>query len=230
MLKKIFFVLPFTSFIIGYLLIQFLFTSKELYVPNIVGKNLGSACEILAEQNLNIRIIGRTQDSDLPANTVLSQTPQANEKIKTHQSIYVVLSSQNSAHQAPNFVHKTLESIHPELEKLGIKPKIHYVPSSYPQNTCIAQYPRAGELLEKNSITLYCAAARTKPIIWPDLRGKPLATAKELLETIHIVPQIIAAHHTQISDSSLILDQRPKAGTLLILDENKPISVQLSIG
>ncbi len=229
MIKKLLFLLPFTSFIAGYLLIQMIFTTKELYVPTLIGKNLPQACEILSAQNLNIRILAHKEDPHVPPSTILNQTPQANERIKPHQSIYVVVSSHESTHHAPNFVQKSRKEIEDELKNIGIKQTVYYVPSPYPHDTCIAQSPRPGQLIEKNSITLYYAQQNNKPIVWPDFRGKQLSVAKELLETVHIVPQIITSHNAVISDSSLVLDQRPKAGTLLILDENKPICVQLSI-
>lgn len=229
MLKKILFLLPFASFIGGYLLIQFFLTPQELYVPNLVGKNIIEATELLSEQNLNIRILARKEDTDHPAYTILSQTPQANEKVKPHQSIYLVITTQKAQNLAPSLVHKSIGLIRSELENLGIKPVIHYVPSHFPKEVCIAQSPQPGEVIEKNSISLYFPTEQKKPIIWPDLRGKQLGLAKELLETINVTPQIIAPHHYTIADTSIVLDQRPKSGTLLILDENKPVHVQLSI-
>jgi beta-lactam-binding protein with PASTA domain len=238
MIKKLAFLLPFISFLAGYFIIQLLFSADQQNTPNIIGKSLQESCELLSEQNLNIRILGRKEDPDLPPHTVVSQTPQPNDKIKPHQSVYVVITAQAATNHAPALMGKSLDSITEELEKLNLKSIIHPVPSPYPIGTCIAQFPRPGELISKNNITIYCAAENKKPVIWPNFKGKSLGIVKELLETANIRPQIIpqssfikttSENHSEFSDSCMVADQRPRAGTLLNLDVNKPITVQLSV-
>jgi beta-lactam-binding protein with PASTA domain len=238
MIKKLVFLLPFISFLAGYFIIQLLFSADQQATPNIIGKSLQESCELLSEQNLNIRILGRKEDPDLPPHTIVSQTPQPNDKIKPHQSVYVVITAQAATNHTPALVGKSLDSIKEELEKLNLKSTAYLVPSPYPTGTCIAQLPRPGELISKNNITTYCAAENKKPIIWPNFKGKSLGAVKELLETVNITPQIIpqrsfiktiSPHHSEFTDSSMVIDQRPRAGTLLHLDANKPITVQLSV-
>lgn len=238
MIKKLVFLLPFISFLAGYFIIQHLFGADQQSTPNIIGKSLQESCELLSEQNLNIRILARKEDPDLPPHTIVSQTPQPNDKIKPHQSVYVVITAQAATNHAPALVGKPLASINDELEKLNLKSIVHLVPSPYPTGTCIAQLPRPGELISKNNITIYCAAENKKPIIWPNFKGKSLGAVKELLETVNITPQIIphlsfsrttSQHHLDFPDSCAVIDQRPRAGTLLNLDANKPITVQLSV-
>lgn len=236
MIKKLAFLLPFISFLAGYFIIQLLFSADQQTTPNIIGKSLQESCELLSEQNLNVRILGRKEDPDLPPHTIISQTPQPNDKIKPHQSVYVVITAQAATNHAPALVGKPLDSITEELEKLNLKSIVHLVPSPYPTGTCIAQLPRPGELISKNTIAIYCAAENKKPIIWPNFKGKSLGTVKELLETANIRPQIIpqpsllrtTQDHSDFPDSCIVIDQRPRAGTLLNLDANKPITVQLS--
>lgn len=216
-----------------------MFNTKELYTPNLIGKSLQESCEILSEKNLNIRILGRKEDPTLPPYTIISQTPQENEKIKPHQSVYVVITAQGSTCNAPNLIGRSRDEIKEQLEKLGIKTTMHAVPSPYPTNTCIAQSPAPGERIEENTITIYYAKQNNKQILWPNFIGKNLGVVKDLLATINISPQIISqssfmknshAEQNEFPDSSIVLDQRPRAGTLLTLDENKPINVQLMVG
>jgi len=238
MIKKLVFLLPFLSFLAGYFIIQLLFSADQQNTPNIIGKSLQESCELLSEQNLNIRILARKEDPDLPPHTIVSQTPQPNDKIKPHQSVYVVITAHAATNLAPALLGKPLDVISEELEKLNLKPIVHLVPSPYPTGTCIAQLPRPNELISKNKITIYCAAENKKPIIWPNFKGKSLGAVKELLETVSITPQIIPqpsfmrathAHNSDFPDSCIVIDQRPRAGTLLNLDANKPITVQLSV-
>lgn len=228
MIKKYFWIIPFASFIAGYILIQFLVTTKELHVPNLMGKSLQEACELLSEQNINIRILARKEDPDLPPHTIISQTPQPNEKIKPHQAVYCVLTAQAQTSRAPELVNKSVTQIKDELAKLGIHANVHLVPSPYPAHTCIAQSPRPGESIEQNTIMVYCASPSKKPIVWPDFTQKPLGIVKEALEAAHIEAQVLHSRHA-ISDESIVVDQRPRAGTILTLDEAKPMNVQLSV-
>lgn len=229
MIKKFFWLFPFISFLAGYFIIQLLFGAEQKPTPNLIGKTLQESCELLADENLNVRILGRKEDSNLPSHTIVSQTPQPNEKIKPHQSVYVVITSQTKINHAPALVGKPLDAITHELEKLNIKFVMHPVASPYPTNTCIAQLPLPGELIEKNTITIYCAAENKKPVLWPNFKGKNLGAVKELLETVNITPQVLSHYGHEITDASCIIDQRPRAGTLLVLDEAKPIIVQLSV-
>jgi beta-lactam-binding protein with PASTA domain len=223
--------LPFLSFIIGYLGISYFHTSKTLKAPALVGYNLEKAVTILCEHNLNIRIIDHKIDPDLTQGTFVSQTPVAGKSIKENQTIYVVIAQKPAAILMPNFYHKSSEQITAELEKLGLSAKIFPLPADNPDNLCIAQFPAAGAEVNKNAIIIYIAGT-PKPVIMPQCKGKPLDEVLEFFSLHGITSTILQSQQqSEIGDSGqpIILDQRPVAGSLVTWTAEKPLHVQLQV-
>lgn len=90
-LKKILWLMPFASFLIGYQIINIFKNQNEIIVPNFVGKTLNQAIKVASDNNLNLRISAEKEDSQLPEGTIISQIPNR-QKIKPNQSIYLVIS------------------------------------------------------------------------------------------------------------------------------------------
>ena len=203
-----------------------------MQTPQLVGKNIIEVSEILSNHNLNLRILAQKEDADLPTGTILNQTPPTPQRIKPHQSVFLVLSKKPPLMQAPLLVHKSRTAITQELAHSNIRTKACYLPSPYPHDSCIAQIPAAGESLPTNRLMLYFSASANKPIIWPDFTRKPVADVVEFLENHRIEPHIThvathKAHHT--CDTCSVVDQRPLPGSLITLDAKHPPYVQLYV-
>ena len=117
------------------------------------------------------------------------------------------------------------------MQSQGISPRIYYLPHPYPEKLCFAQSPHYNEPLDKNKLTLYISAGNNKPIIWPDFKNLPLEEVIAFLDNYHIEPHIVKdAHYSYYNNPEyIVIDQRPFAGTLVTLDEAKPLSVQLRV-
>lgn len=230
-LKNYLWLSPFISFIIGYYIMQHLFYTPEHITPNFVGKQVHEIIPIVTQYNLNIRLIDHKEEADLPEGIILNQTPTAGTTIKPNQPLFMVTSKKPLATRAPQCIGMSIDQLIPLLQTTNINPRIYHLPHSYPENKCFAQSPQPDESLEKNKLILYVSSGNNKPIIWPDFTDIPLSQVIEFLNNYDIEPQIINdATHKQYSNTEYIIkDQRPFAGTLLTLDKNKPLSVQLRI-
>lgn len=211
-------------------------STGDLEAPHLIGKELQSSLLLLSEKNLNPRILAQKEDPDLPAGTVIDQTPPAGKKIKPYQSIFLVLSTTLAQLQAPHLIGKPIESNCKELEAVGIKAKLFWLDHPYPKGHCFAQMPEAGHPLENNQITLYVSAGSNKPILWPDFRGKSVERVNEFLTPHGIKPQIVRgasrrSMHCQheLLDEAVIIDQRPLPGSILKIDPEQPPQVQLQV-
>ena len=201
-------------------------------MPCLVGKSLYEAVGILSENNLNPRLMAEKEDPDLPAGTVISQSPRTHQKIKPHQSVFLLLSKKPPAQFAPSLVHMPTDSITQKLTGSGLRNKNYALPSHYPKNSCITQIPNTQEPLEKNTVTLYISAGTDKPVIWPDFINKPLEQVKEFLEYRDIQPHIVHSLPVKIHHDCAhctITDQRPLPGSLIMLDKQHPPYVQLHV-
>jgi len=207
-----------------------LFHIPEFTVPSVVGKNIHEAFAILSRHNLNGRLLEEKEDPYLPAGTVISQTPQAGQKIKPYQSLFMLLSKKPSHINAPHCLHKTNSQITTLLQEQKIRSKIYLLPSIYPKGLCFAQIPLPQEPIDNTMLTLYISDGSKKPIIWPDFTQLTVSDVTTFLHTHAIEASIIHEHpcssnHTCIS--CIVTDQRPLAGSLVSLDPQKPCVVQL---
>lgn len=225
--KSILWTIPFFSFLAGYYLINLLYTIPELQTPCVVGKQLPEAVKILSNHNLNARLLAEKEDADLPDYTIVSQTPREEAKIKAHQSVFLVLTRQPEKPQAPHLLGKTSDQIEAALHKKHIRHKCYSITSNHPKGHCFAQYPRPEERLDDNSLICYMSNGSEKPIIVPDLRGKPLTEVQEFLATHDITPEITGSSRKDIC--SVIVEQRPLPGSIVPHNQCGGLNIQLQI-
>ena len=225
-------ILPFISFIVGYLFLESYYRIGELETPSVVGKNLLETFSILSKHDLTPRILTEKEDPDLPEGTILSQTPAAGKKIKQNHSVYLVISKQPAKIPVPSLVHKAISRIEQELKPQGFRIKSYTLQSNYPQCYCIAQHPAPHELVQEKKILTYISTGNTKPVLWPNVKNKPVLDVIDFLKTNNINPEI---KHSSPRESShtchecIVIDQRPLAGSLVTLDPAKPMHVQLQV-
>ncbi len=167
-IKNFLWTLPFISFLGGYFILYNAIHVKEIIAPPVVGKTVEQALTILSHHNLNMRLLAKKNEANLPEGTILRQTPPAGQKIKPRQSIFLVVSKKPPIGIAPDFVNKKLTEINNQLAPTSIRPRIYYVSTVYPSGTCFAQHPQSGEPIKNNRLLLYISAGDNKPIIWPN--------------------------------------------------------------
>lgn len=207
-----------------------LFHTSEFPTPSVVGKHIHEAFAILSTHNLNARLLEEKEDPYLPAGTVMSQSPQAGQKIKPYQSLFMLLSKKPSYINAPHCLNKTNADIHTLLQKNSLRAKIYKLPSIYPQGVCFAQIPLPQEPIDNTMLTLYISDGNTKPILWPNFIGRSVVEVTNFLHTHAIEATVIhersyPSPHT--CATCTVTDQRPLAGSLITLDPQKPCVVQL---
>jgi serine/threonine-protein kinase len=234
LLRNLFWLIPFLAFAIGYYAISFVFKSKTIQAPALVGKCIDKAVIILSEQNLNIRIVGNKNDSDLPEGTIISQTPLAGSKIKENQTLYVVIAKKPAAILAPDFKQKTISAATRIAQDLGLHIKTYAIPSSAPDQQCIAQFPAAGQELDNNTIIVYSSAANTKSVIMPSCKDMHVSEVISFLQLygitptiLHTRPELLGINHQ--CAQCIVIDQRPLAGSLVQINAEKPLSIQLQV-
>jgi serine/threonine-protein kinase len=210
---------------------QKLIRIPEIATPHLVGKQIHHILPIITHYNLNIRLLDQKEEIDIPEGIILNQTPSAGTIIKPNQPIFVVTTKKPITLRAPQCVGMSSEELCRQLQEQGINPRIYYVPHPYPEKLCFAQSPHYDEPLEKNKLLLYVSAGNNKPIIWPDFTDMPLQDVIDFLNNYDIEPYIINDHQQKYYNNPeyIVTDQRPFAGTLLTLDESKPLSVQLRV-
>lgn len=222
--------LPFICFIGTYALLTFIFTAPPIPAPALIGKQLPHAFSILSEHNLNPRILHEQVDDDVPAGTILGQTPLPGQKIKPYQQLFLTVSKKSEKTVAPLLVGKTYEKVLEQLQSAHIKHKMYELTCKKPTGTIIAQVPTAGTPLEQNNMVVYVSQGNNKPILCPQFMGRSVKEITQFLEAYNIVPELYHTHampQGHVCTRCVVINQQPLAGS--ILDLKQGLSVQLKV-
>lgn len=225
--------LPFLAFLFGYVIMAKVYPIKQVKTPALIGKSIQEAVQELSDKNLNLRIIGSKQEIDLPHGTIISQNPAPENSIKQYQTIYCLISTKPDDPLIDNFVMKTKHDVIQVLQQNKMRFKVLYVPSIYPKETCIGQFPKAGGTYKKNqTIILYISGDTSKPIVWPDFRNNSVESVKDFLSSAGIQYSI---NHTRLvlenhnCSECMVIDQRPLPGSILMLNDSNSLFVKLQV-
>ena len=188
-LSNLLWFLPFTSFLTGYFLLSCVHGAKDTTTPALVGIRLQPALIELARHNLNPRIVKEKEDTDLPAGTILSQTPSAGQTIKERQSVFLIVSKQPQ-YTAPQVVTCTPKEIQEKTHANNLRNKSYYVHSNAPEHTCIGQCPAPEKQVTNKQLITYLSAGNDAPVIVPNFRGQPVPTVLDFLQKHDIAAQL----------------------------------------
>lgn len=220
-LKNKLWVLPFVAFLGGYLLMSGRISKRTFQAPLLVGKTISQAIIITSDFDLNTRIVAQKEDAELPAGTIVNQTPLAGTKIKPHQTMYLVISHKPNLQKAPHLLDKPLQEIITVCEHRGLTCNNYHIASARPSNTCIAQLPAPGQDMHDKQILIYLSAGLQTPIIWPSFKGKTVGQVKEFFQNKEYIPTFISLNGIEIHENCRVIDQHPQAGTLINKKENQ---------
>lgn len=228
--KNLYWVTPFVCFILGYQCFAVFFYRSVIQTPPIIGKTLPEAAFILSKHNLNMRMITQQEDPDIPAGTIISQTPRAHSAIKPQQTIFFVLSKKPAQPRIPNVQGTTIDQYSKTLHDLKIRYRTFPVQSDKPEGTCLAQIPTAGNEIPTSGALLYIASSESDTLLFPSCKGKTIAETKQFFDKYNIPVTVYHTHepsdyHT--CDRCVVFEQKPLAGSFISLKE--PFSVQLKV-
>ncbi|MDZ5000883.1 PASTA domain-containing protein, partial [Clostridium perfringens] len=105
---------------VGFFLASGKGSSKEVEVPNIVGKTVDEAKSELSKLGLQIEVTS-TDKSDKPKNTILEVEPKVGTKIKKNTSVKVKVSGGEEKIKMPDFRQYEVTDIKQYLDSEGLK-------------------------------------------------------------------------------------------------------------
>uniref|UniRef100_A0A7C4EME1 PASTA domain-containing protein n=1 Tax=Thermodesulfovibrio aggregans TaxID=86166 RepID=A0A7C4EME1_9BACT len=134
------------GFITGYISLTLLVSGGNTETPDLRGKDIVKANQILREKGLYIRIDGE-EYAETPVGTVSRQSPPPGTKIKKGREVGVIVSKGLRFSMLPQVTGISFEEAEKILNTIGIPvEKIIYIHSEkYPENIVIAQRPEPEE-------------------------------------------------------------------------------------
>ncbi|NBP02081.1 MAG: PASTA domain-containing protein [Proteobacteria bacterium] len=230
-LQKLFWMIPFICFLLGYYSLHLFYKPKTLVMPHLIDKSALEALTLLGPDKINIRLINQKEDTHKPEGIIVEQMPTAGQMIKPYQTVFLVTSKQTRATQTPDCLSKPYHQMIEWLKDNNITYQLFFFNSTQPPLSCLAQIPQPNQNLNQQGMILYYAAKTNKnPVIMPNFIGLSLETIQQFLAPYQIEPTVFhqtcmpTDHHCS---QCIVKEQRPLPGALISVKENLLIQLKM---
>ena len=220
------FILASAAFLSGITAMRFAIHSREVTMPNMIGKNVAEANRELAARGLVLRVADRIY-SDIPLNAVVRQSPPPGLQMKVSQQAHVVLSLGKHQMTIPGLEGNSLRASRIELLRDGLQ--IGEVSNPYlgdvPAETVAMQSPRPGEgAISPRVDLLVSAGSRETAYVMPNLIGLSDAEVQRRLDSANLHRKITYQAALQWPHGTVIA-QVPAAGTRFLATATAELTV-----
>lgn len=162
-------------------------TGSELEIPDLVGMTYEEAAlsaESASRGDVEFEVfVERSEHSDKPKDTIISQTPEGGMKIKRSREIKVVISLGPVALELDDYTGRDYEKVKKMLEEMGLQVTVEMQDNDeYKEGTVFKQVPAEGtQMAEGDEITLYVSEGTENTVV-PNLLGMTLNEAIVAIE------------------------------------------------
>ncbi len=201
----------------AYLTLTFIIKSEDtVIVPDLVGKDVVSALEILTDLQLNTKVNGSEYNQKFPKNHVTFQEPEAGSEIKKDRDVRIIISKGAKTILMPNVVDLSEQQSRMIIEQNGLtRGKLSRTYSVTAQEDhVIVQIPRAGTMITRGAKvdTLVSSGPRPVKYIMPDLADHSFDQAVVLIENTNLFVGNIRSSFDKHKVRNSVISQEPLAG------------------
>lgn len=188
-------------------------STEEVIVPDVTGKQMTLARQILEDKKLRVNVV-ETFDASVPAGTVVSQDPEGGAKVKEERLITIHVSKGGESLEMPDLKGLNKSDAEAKLKKMGLK-----VGSVYERNsdeeagTVIATDPKAGSKITKGQsvdITVSKGKKETKNTV-PDVTNLQVEGAKAALTSAGFKVSVTKEESSKAAGT--VISQTPAGGS-----------------
>lgn len=186
-------------------------SNATVTVPNVVGKQVSVARNILEDNHLRVSV-SEVANSEVPAGKVISQTPASGESVKENHPVHLVVSKGAGDLTVPDLSGLTVDQAKQRLKDMGlVLGKITtQEDSSKPDGVIISQSPSAdGKINKGQLVDVVVNKLSPKKVTVPSLIGMTLKDARDALSSLEIS---LASINGSTDESSIVTDQSVGAG------------------
>ncbi len=219
-LVKLFFLFLVLTFVVAlgmYLSFTILVKAEDtVVVPELTGRNVVYCLELLTDLGLNIKVRDSQYSNRIPKHHVLHQHPDPGVEMKKGRDVQIIISKGRQRIFMPDLRQLSLEQAALIVEGNDLQTTVisHAYSDKYLKNRVMAQFPGAGERIDKGSAVnlLVSRGQRARACIMPRLEGLSLASALFKLESFGLHPGTISSRKSAEKPDNTILTQDPRAG------------------
>lgn len=189
-------------------------SSEEVVVPDVVGKQMALAKQTLETQKLRVNV-AETYDASVPAGYVVSQSPEAGSKVKEQRMVTIYVSKGGEELEMPDLKGMTKDSAVEKLKKMGVNIGTVYEKYSDEESgTVIAQDPKAGSKISKGqSVDITVSKGKqTKKHTMPDFTGNNVSSARSNITNMGFRVGNVTQKESSKAEGT-VLSQSPAAGS-----------------
>ncbi len=199
--------------------VRYIFATSRVEIPDLVGKDLNYATELVIERHLQLKTSDNQLDPKIPKDHVIDQIPAPGTKVPKNQTIRIVVSKGPEIIILPDVVGKPWQEARRILRKDSFRPGyVAYAHSDLiPVDAVIAQTPPPySEVNEGVSVDLLVSRGSYRAVmVMPDLVGKQLSYALKMIEKLQLVLSKVEHEEYRGVPPNTVLSQIPKPGTLI---------------
>jgi beta-lactam-binding protein with PASTA domain len=200
---------------------------KEVSVPALSGKSEAEAAEILAANNLVLRVFGKRY-SQVPAGRIVEQIPPAGSRLKSSRSVKVLVSAGSQIYAVPNLVGSSLRAAKLTLDQrnyaLGYTSMVRT--ASGDPLTVQQQDPQPGTQGTEPAVNVLVSSGRIEDsFVMPDVVGKRLEQVARSIRAEGFQLGKVTYRRAQGVDAGVVIQQQPQAGHRMLKSDSIVLEV-----
>ncbi len=226
----------FTAFLLvagvsAYLTLTLIIKSEDtVIVPDLVGKDVVSALELLTDLQLNTKVSGSEYSHQIPKNHVTFQEPEAGSAIKKDRDVRIVISKGTRNILMPNLITLSEQQARMILEENGILRghMSRVFNKEIAKDHIMAQVPAAGVMISRGSSVdlLVSMGSEDIGLKMPDLAGLSLDKAVFTVEKSSLTVGTIQSKFKKQKPRNSVIRQEPLAGHRVL--EKSPVHLVIN--
>ena len=205
---------------------------KEVMVPDLTGKTVGQALQILSDQDLYIKKVGEQYNENIPDGSIIFQEPLPGSVVKEGKVIKVIVSSGGQVIFVTQLVGKSLREAKILLRQAGLVlgEETGIYSEEIKKDFVIAQDPSPEEIVARGSminLVVSLGPAREAEVpLMVNLLGQNIRSARKILRDMNLPLGEIKETVNDNVPEGTILKQEPHWDE--IIDEDTIVKVTVA--
>lgn len=189
-------------------------SSDEVEVPDVVGRQITLATQLLEAKRLRVKVEEK-YDESIPLGQVISQSPASGASIKEQREVTIYVSRGSEDLVMPNLKGMTRRVAEDKLHKMGLRViSVYEKESEADMGTILSQEPAAGTKVTKGSGVDFTISRgkQIRMVRVPNYKGGTIEAARSSLASIQLSVGSVTRQPSSQAPGTII-SQTPEGGS-----------------